>query len=133
MTKPGQQPIAAVLWCADSRVPPEIIFDQGLGEIFVVRLAGNISEPFALGSIDYAVASLHVSLIVVLGHEQCGAVAAALVKSKPAGISANSSAKSTSARTFRETRRRRSPPRCRRRAASGQIADRAQRCDPGTR
>jgi carbonic anhydrase len=81
----GQQPIAAVLSCADSRVPPEIIFDQGLGEIFVVRLAGNISEPFALGSIDYAVASLHVPLIVVLGHEQCGAVAAALKKNKPAG------------------------------------------------
>ncbi len=81
----GQHPFAVVLSCADSRVPPEIIFDQGLGEIFVVRVAGNISEPFALGSIDYAVERLHVPLIVVLGHEQCGAVAAALGKSRPAG------------------------------------------------
>ncbi len=76
----GQHPFAIVLSCADSRVPPEIIFDQGLGKLFVVRVAGNISEPFALGSIDYAVEHLHVPLIVVLGHEKCGAVAAALGK-----------------------------------------------------
>jgi carbonic anhydrase len=81
----GQHPFAVVLSCADSRVPPEIIFNRGLGEIFVVRVAGNISEPFALGSIDYAIEHLHVPLIVVLGHEQCGAVAAALEKGKPAG------------------------------------------------
>lgn len=81
----GQHPFAVVLSCADSRAAPEIIFDQGLGEIFVVRVAGNISEPFALGSIDYAVEHLHVPLIVVLGHERCGAVAAALTGSKPAG------------------------------------------------
>ena len=70
----GQRPFAILLSCADSRVPPEIVFDQGLGDLFVVRVAGNISEPFALGSIDYAVEYLHVPLIVVLGHEQCGAV-----------------------------------------------------------
>jgi carbonic anhydrase len=81
----GQHPVAVVLSCADSRVPPEIVFDQGLGEIFVVRVAGNIAEPFVLGSIDYAVEHLHVPLIVVLGHEQCGAVAAALGNGKPAG------------------------------------------------
>jgi carbonic anhydrase len=81
----GQHPFAIVLSCADSRVPPEILFDQGLGDLFVVRVAGNISEPYALGSIDYAVEHLHVPLIVVLGHEQCGAVAAALAKDKPTG------------------------------------------------
>ena len=74
-----------MLACADSRVPPEIIFNQGLGDIFVVRVAGNISEPFALGSIDYAVEHLHVPLIVVLGHEKCGAVTAALAADKPEG------------------------------------------------
>jgi len=81
----GQHPFAIVLSCADSRVPPEIIFNQGLGNLFVVRVAGNISEPFALGSIDYAVEHLHVPLIVVLGHEKCGAVAAALGEDKPEG------------------------------------------------
>jgi carbonic anhydrase len=81
----GQHPFAIVLSCADSRVPPEMIFNQGLGDIFVVRVAGNISEPFALGSIDYAVEHLHVPLIVVLGHEKCGAVAAALGEDKPGG------------------------------------------------
>jgi carbonic anhydrase len=81
----GQHPFAVVLSCADSRVPPEIIFDQGLGNLFVVRVAGNISEPFALGAIDYAVEHLHVPLIVVLGHEKCGAVAAALEENKPGG------------------------------------------------
>jgi carbonic anhydrase len=81
----GQHPFAIVLSCADSRVPPEIIFDRGLGDLFVVRVAGNISEPFAVGSIDYAVEHLHVPLIVVLGHEKCGAVAAALGEDKPGG------------------------------------------------
>lgn len=81
----GQHPFAAVLSCADSRVPPEIVFNRGLGDLFVVRVAGNVSEPFALGSIDYAVEHLHVPLIVVLGHGRCGAVAAALGKNKPAG------------------------------------------------
>ena len=81
----GQHPFAAVLCCADSRVPPELLFNQGLGDIFVVRVAGNVSEPFVLGSIDYAVEHLHVPLIVVLGHEKCGAVTAALGKDKPEG------------------------------------------------
>jgi carbonic anhydrase len=81
----GQHPFAAVLCCADSRVPPEHVFNQGLGDLFVVRVAGNVSEPFMLGSIDYAVEHLHVPLIVVLGHEKCGAVTAALGKDKPEG------------------------------------------------
>jgi carbonic anhydrase len=81
----GQRPIAAVLSCADSRLPPELIFNQGLGELFVVRVAGNISDPYVVGSIDYAVAHLKVPLIVVLGHEECGAVSAAMGKDRPGG------------------------------------------------
>jgi carbonic anhydrase len=81
----GQHPFAAVLCCADSRVPPELLFNQGLGDLFVVRVAGNVSEPFMLGSIDYAVEHLHVPLVVVLGHAKCGAVTAALGKDKPEG------------------------------------------------
>jgi carbonic anhydrase len=76
----GQKPFAIVLTCADSRVAPELIFDQGLGELFVLRVAGNLTDPFILGSIEYAVEHLHAPLIVVLGHESCGAVAAALAK-----------------------------------------------------
>ncbi|MGH7742792.1 MAG: carbonic anhydrase [Candidatus Eiseniibacteriota bacterium] len=74
----GQHPIAVVLSCADSRVPPEVIFDQGLGDIFTVRVAGNVTSPEVLGSIEYAVEHLGATLIVVMGHEKCGAVAAAL-------------------------------------------------------
>ena len=74
----GQHPGAIVLSCADSRVPPEIVFDQGLGDLFVVRVAGNIVEDAGLGSIEYAVAHLGSKLIVVLGHERCGAVDATL-------------------------------------------------------
>ncbi len=74
----GQQPIAAVLGCADSRVPPELIFDQGLGDLFVLRVAGNILDDAVLASLEYAVGHLGVPLIVVLGHAGCGAVAAAL-------------------------------------------------------
>lgn len=74
----GQKPKAIILGCADSRVPPELLFDKNLGEIFVVRDAGNIADPVGLGSIEYAVEHLHVNLIVVLGHESCGAVAAAV-------------------------------------------------------
>ena len=73
-----QQPFAVVLACSDSRVPPEIIFDQGLGDLFVVRVAGNIATDVVLGSIEYAVEHLNVSLVIVLGHERCGAVKAAL-------------------------------------------------------
>lgn len=74
----GQHPFAVVLACADSRVAPEIIFDQGLGDLFVVRVAGNVAEPGVIGSIEYAVEHLHAPLVVVLGHESCGAVEAAL-------------------------------------------------------
>lgn len=72
----GQHPKAIVLSCADSRVAPELVFDQNLGDLFVVRTAGNVADAIALGSIEYAVEHLHVPLIVVLGHEKCGAVAA---------------------------------------------------------
>jgi carbonic anhydrase len=78
----GQRPFAVVLSCADSRVVPEVLFDQGLGDLFVVRVAGNVAAPSELASIQYAVAYLHVPLVVVLGHEQCGAVEAA-VAGKP--------------------------------------------------
>lgn len=74
----GQKPKAIILGCADSRVPPELLFDKNLGEIFVVRDAGNIPDPVVLGSIEYAVEHLHANLIVILGHESCGAVAAAV-------------------------------------------------------
>jgi carbonic anhydrase len=69
--------MAAVLGCADSRVPAEILFDQGLGDLFVTRTAGHVLDSAVLGSIEYSVGVLGVSLIVVLGHEGCGAVAAA--------------------------------------------------------
>jgi carbonic anhydrase len=70
----GQTPFAVVLTCADSRVPPEYIFDQSLGDIFDCRVAGNILQPAILGSIEYAVAHFHSPLLVVLGHQRCGAV-----------------------------------------------------------
>jgi carbonic anhydrase len=73
----GQHPFAVILSCADSRVPPELIFDQGLGDLFVIRVAGNIAADDELGSIEYAVEHLGTKLIVVLGHEKCGAVSAA--------------------------------------------------------
>ena len=69
-----QNPDAAVLACSDSRVPPEIVFDSGLGDLFDVRTAGQIIDDAALASLEYAVAKLHVSLLVVLGHEGCGAI-----------------------------------------------------------
>lgn len=74
----GQHPDVIVLTCSDSRLSPEWIFDQPMGEIFVVRTAGNLVDPIALGSIEYAVEHLHAKLLVVMGHEKCGAVAAAL-------------------------------------------------------
>jgi carbonic anhydrase len=74
----GQHPFAAILSCADSRVPPEIIFDQGLGDLFVVRVAGNILDDTALASLEYAVDHFGVRFIMVLGHERCGAVEATL-------------------------------------------------------
>ncbi|MGB5157138.1 carbonic anhydrase [Desulfobacterium sp. N47] len=72
----GQHPFAVVICCSDSRVPPEILFDQGLGDLFVIRLAGNILNDEAIGSIEYAVDHLGVQYIMVLGHERCGAVGA---------------------------------------------------------
>lgn len=72
----GQKPYAIILSCSDSRVPPELIFDQTLGEIFVVRVAGNIPDPVVLGSIEYAAEHFGSPLIMVLGHERCGAVKA---------------------------------------------------------
>jgi len=74
----GQQPYAIILSCADSRVVPELAYDTGLGEIFVIRVAGNIANTSTIASIEYAVAHLGTNLIVVLGHESCGAVTAAL-------------------------------------------------------
>lgn len=74
----GQHPDAAVLSCADSRVPPEIIFDQGLGDLFGIRTAGEVLDDAVIASLEYAVEHLGVSLIVVLGHEGCGAVKAAV-------------------------------------------------------
>jgi carbonic anhydrase len=74
----GQHPFATILGCSDSRVPPEIVFDQGLGDLFIVRVAGNVVGTEILGSLGYALAHLHTPLLVVLGHERCGAVQAAL-------------------------------------------------------
>jgi carbonic anhydrase len=74
----GQTPFAAIVGCADSRVPPEILFDQGLGDLFVVRVAGNIVDSALLGSLEYAVEHLGVRLVMVLGHEKCGAVKATI-------------------------------------------------------
>jgi len=73
----GQEPFAIIVGCADSRVPPEIIFDQGLGDLFVIRAAGHMVDDAALGSIEYAVVHLGIPLVMVLGHERCGAVEAA--------------------------------------------------------
>ncbi len=78
----GQNPFAVIVGCSDSRIPPEIIFDQGLGDLFVIRTAGHVVDDIALGSIEYAVEHLNVPLIVVLGHEKCGAVNAAVQGSK---------------------------------------------------
>lgn len=79
----GQSPIAAILCCSDSRVPPEILFDKRLGDLFVIRNAGNVIDDVVLGSIEYAVVHLGVQLVVVLGHEKCGAVTAT-VQNAPA-------------------------------------------------
>ncbi len=93
----GQAPVAAVLCCSDSRVCPELIFDCGLGDLFVIRVAGNILDDTVLGSLEYAAAQLHVPLVLVLGHSNCGAVTAAMaggeiggaLQSIAAGIAAN--------------------------------------------
>lgn len=74
----GQRPFAIIVTCSDSRVPPELLFDQGIGDLFVIRTAGNVIDDIALGSIEYAVEHLGANLIVVLGHKSCGAVTAAV-------------------------------------------------------
>lgn len=81
----SQQPIACILGCADSRVPPEIIFDQGLGDLFVIRVAGNGLNDAVLGSIEFAAIELNVPLVIVLGHERCGAVTAAVQQAQALG------------------------------------------------
>jgi carbonic anhydrase len=74
----GQEPFATILGCSDSRVPAEIIFDQGLGDLFVIRVAGNIVAPSQVGSVEFAAARFGTRLVVILGHSQCGAVVATL-------------------------------------------------------
>src|SRR6185503_5379981 len=74
----GQQPFAIVLGCSDSRVPAEIVFDQGLGDLFVIRVAGNIVAPSQVGSVEFAAERYATRLVVVLGHSQCGAILATL-------------------------------------------------------
>jgi carbonic anhydrase len=74
----GQSPHCAILTCADSRVPPEIIFDKGLGDIFDIRVAGNVAGDDEMASVEYAAEHLHVPLVVVMGHTHCGAITAAL-------------------------------------------------------
>jgi len=80
----GQAPFAVIVTCADSRVVPELMFDQGLGDLFVIRVAGNIVDDAVIGSIEYAVAHLGVNLVMMLGHQSCGAVGAA-VAGQPTG------------------------------------------------
>ena len=75
----GQHPFATILGCSDSRVPPELIFDANFGELFIVRVAGNVISPEVMGSLQYAGAHLRTPLFIVLGHEGCGAVKAALL------------------------------------------------------
>jgi len=81
----GQFPFAVILGCSDSRIPPELIFDQGIGDLFVVRVAGNIIDNVVLGSIEYAVTHLHTPLVMVLGHSKCGAVEATVAGSNLEG------------------------------------------------
>lgn len=81
----GQHPKAVVITCSDSRVVPEIIFNAGIGEIFVIRCAGNVMDDTILGSIEYAVEHLHTDLVMVLGHTSCGAVTST-IKSIPTGF-----------------------------------------------
>jgi len=82
---PSQAPFAAILGCADSRVPPELLFDQGYGDLFVVRVAGNVATPEELASLEFGVAALGAAFILVLGHSECGAVKAAMSPDIPPG------------------------------------------------
>jgi len=81
----GQSPHAVLLTCADSRVPPEIVFDQGLGDLFVIRVAGNVAPDAEIASIEYAVEHLHTPLVIVMGHQSCGAVGAAIAGGEAPG------------------------------------------------
>jgi carbonic anhydrase len=81
----GQYPFAAIVACSDSRVSPELVFDQGLGDLFVVRTAGNLIDDLGIASLEYAADHLDVPLIVVMGHSRCGAVTAAVEREKPSG------------------------------------------------
>ena len=76
MNEKGQNPFVTILCCSDSRVPPELVFDQGLGDLFIVRVAGNVADTDEIGTMEYGVGHLHTPLLVVLGHEKCGAVTA---------------------------------------------------------
>ncbi len=83
----SQEPFAIVLGCSDSRVPAELVFDRGLGDLFVIRVAGNIVAPSQIGSVEFAAARFHTRLVVVLGHSRCGAVLATLESlQSPAGL-----------------------------------------------
>jgi len=84
-TAQAQHPFALIVGCADSRTAPELVFDQNIGDLFVVRTAGNLVDDYALGTIEYGVEHLGVRLIVVLGHERCGAVTAALASGSAPG------------------------------------------------
>jgi carbonic anhydrase len=83
----GQRPYATILGCSDSRVPPELVFDAGFGELFIVRVAGNVISAEVMGTLQYASLHLHTPLFVVLGHEGCGAVEAALAARQPDVVS----------------------------------------------
>lgn len=84
----GQAPFAVIVGCSDSRVPAELIFDQGLGDLFVIRVAGNIVAPSQLGSVEFAAVKFESRLVVVLGHSQCGAVSATIENiQSPGGVS----------------------------------------------
>ena len=78
----GQEPFAIILGCSDSRVPAEIVFDQGLGDLFVIRVAGNIVAPSQIGSVEFAAAQFKTRLVVVLGHSLCGAICATIEEMK---------------------------------------------------
>jgi carbonic anhydrase len=81
----GQEPFAIILGCSDSRVPAEIVFDQGLGDLFVIRVAGNIVAPSQIGSVEFAVSQYGTRLVVVLGHSQCGAILATIDELRSGG------------------------------------------------
>lgn len=86
LAREGQHPYAIILSCSDSRVPPELVFDTGLGDLFVIRVAGNIINENVLGSVEYAAEHLGAKLVIVLGHENCGAVAAAVAGTREAHV-----------------------------------------------